>query len=151
MRFLQIDNGIVTGALDAPQAPTVLPAGRSFVPAPPDATSTSHLLMAVSVDEGGVPTFSETAASTRLKSPPRSNKISKVQFLGLLTPTEFAAWKGSSDPTLVYGLAVFEADTTVDLDNPLIGQVIGQAAALNLITPQRGQQIQAALAALVTP
>ena len=81
--------------------------------------------------------------------PVKSNKVSKTAFLGVIPPALYKAWKTSDDAILMYALALFEADTSVDLANPAIGQVFVQAQALNLIDGPTAAAIQQRIAGLL--
>lgn len=81
--------------------------------------------------------------------PVSSSRVSKTAFLGLLTPALYKAWATSTDPVLMYGKALFDADTTVDITNPAIAAVFAQAQALALIDPATAAAIEQAIAGLV--
>lgn len=149
--FAQLDlqpNGtwLVTATTSHQPDPRDLPAGRLSVPFPDGVT--------VQGGDSFTPTdpANPSAGGTFTAPPPTAQprRVSKTAFLGLIPPALYKAWAMSTDATLMYGMALFNADTTVDIDNPAIPAVFAQALQLQLIDAPTAAAIQAAIRALVT-
>jgi hypothetical protein len=169
-RFLQFDANVATGQIiGAAFAQASIPRGRLMIdvtarpeavlgcaftatpPLVPDWTFQGDPLQAPLVPaRTWVARVEDTFDAPVVVQAARS-KIPKTAFLAVLQPDEYAAWRSSQDAALVYGLGIFEADQSVDLNTPLIPQVLARAVQLTLITPQRSVAIQSALTAMRTP
>jgi hypothetical protein len=82
-------------------------------------------------------------------APPRSTRVAKTAFLGVIPPALYKAWATSTDDQLMLAKAVFDADTSVDVSSPIIAQVLTRALQLAVIDAPTAAQLQAAIAALV--
>lgn len=148
--FIEVRAGIVMNIYNGERAPEA-PAGVEFLEVPDHDTAQDRLLMAFAWSSADPktrqPVFTETAQSVARKTPPSVRRLRKTQVLGVLGPTLYKAWRTSTDPILMFGMAMFDAEPEfVDLESDVIQQVITQAAQLQLITPEQATQIHAALA-----
>lgn len=65
-------------------------------------------------------------------------RLSKFAFLRLLTPAEYAAMFGSSDPLLHYGVACYEAaPDPFDIDDPLVSIMLDGCVTAGVLTADR--------------
>lgn len=136
--FAQIDNGVVTAILysDAMPPEDTWPEGRSFV-----ATDDAAVLGGTYDGE----TFTPPAPVVAPK------QISKVDFLRLIQPTEFAAMQNAAkngDVMMMYGLEILSSARYIDPADPLLAQLVGYAVSQNILSPERRDAITAGLAAL---
>lgn len=137
MKFAQITNGIVDGLLDAESRPAVLPAGRIFV--------------ALIGDEGDLIGARYAAGVfTRPPERPPAPKLSRLEFMGLLTPQERIGLRtrAASDPVLADALALFELAAHVEPAHPLIVQMLGYAEQIGVMTAARRAEFTAAIVAV---
>jgi hypothetical protein len=75
-----------------------------------------------------------------------SRRLSKFTFLRLLTPAEYAAMLTQTDPLLAYGVACFQAaPDPFDIDDPLVGQMLGYCVASGVLTQARRDALWAAM------
>jgi hypothetical protein len=146
-RFVQIDNGRVTGHVvdTAPPSPDHLPPGRSFV----ESATASH---GDTYDAG---TGEFTAAVQ-----PVNTRLSHADVLALLQPTEWAEMNkfhpeapghspsgvAYSDPQVFWAVSVFKA-AYVDLGDARFGQIIQLLTAKGILTPARATELQQQMAA----
>lgn len=86
------------------------------------------------------------AAALRPEPPPTPT-ISKLAFLRLLQPTEYAAFiRGADlDPMLLYGKALLDAALTLSSTEPSFVQMLQYCVAVKIFPPDRAAAIVAAM------
>lgn len=79
-------------------------------------------------------------------APARLARLSKFEFMNLLTPQEFLALDtaAASDPQLRYGLRMLELAVYVEPARAIVGQILDRVVALGIMTVQRRQAFIAA-------
>lgn len=137
--FAQIDNGLVTGHLEAQAAPRKLPAGRSFV----EFEDGSLLPALLSTYAAGV--FTPPPARVIVK------RLSRFEFMALLTANERAALRARapSDAVMADALAMLELAGHVDAApmHPMISQMLGYVQQIGIMTAERRAGFEAAVSA----
>lgn len=86
-----------------------------------------------------------TEAELALAFPPPKRKLSKFEFMQLLTPTEFLSMQAAAtngDATLRYALAMFDMASYVETDHPFLAQMFAYAQSINLFSAQRIAEIR---------
>lgn len=149
MRFLQLDNNVVTGYLIAYAAPTDLPEGRSFIPFEGDGDAPI-----------GATYDPETGEFT--PGPSHKTRVTHADVLALLTPTEWAemnkfhpeaegtAASGTpyNDAQVFWAVSVFNKAAYIDLSDSRFASILTLLASKSILTPERSLQLQQQLAAL---
>jgi hypothetical protein len=79
---------------------------------------------------------------------PVVRRIRKYDFFRLLTPTEYGAMFNQSDPTLAYGVALFQsAPDPFNIDDPIVTQMLNYCVQVNALTQARKDELWAGMQA----
>jgi hypothetical protein len=148
MIFAQIDNGIVTGTLEADRPPSKVPEGRIFVEVPRGVTVL-----------GGESYNAQTG--TFGPAPARAKRLSKADVIGALTPVQWAEMNkfhptalgthaggtAYSDPDVFWAMSVFQAaEKDFPLNDARLGQIIGRLVIKQVVSAEDAAALQAKLA-----
>lgn len=76
-------------------------------------------------------------------------RLAKFAFLGLLTPSEYAAMFGQqNDATLAYGVAMFHAaPDPFNIDDPLVAQMLDHCVQVGALSAERRASLWLAMQA----
>lgn len=93
-----------------------------------------------------------TGVLTKGVAPARLARLSKFEFMKLLTEQEFLAidTAAESDPQLRYGLRMLDLAIYVEPARPLVTQMLDRIVSLGIMTAQRRQAFMAAAIAKAT-
>ena len=116
-------------------------AGYVEAPAAPAFNPSTHAL------EGAAGAWSVVALPP---APAVVRKLSRFEFMGLLTPQERIALRarGKSDPVMADALDMLGLASHVDPAHPMIGQMLGYVEQVGLMTPARRAEFTAAIVAV---
>ena len=79
---------------------------------------------------------------------PTVRRIRKYDFFRLLTPTEYGAMFNQTDPTLAYGVALFQsAPDPFNIDDPVVAQMLNYCVQVNALTQARKDELWAGMQA----
>lgn len=142
IKIVQLDGGVVTGQLEAPQVPTTTRQGRTFV-----------------VVDAFPPMLSTYDAQSGTFTPPtpRVNTIlSHADVIGLLTPHEWSemnrysptAGSPYANEDVFYIVSVFNKAQYIDLSDARFVQMMATLVAEGIVLPARAAELQAQLVAL---
>jgi hypothetical protein len=73
--------------------------------------------------------------------------VSKVAFLKLLTPSEYATMFTVTDPVLSHGVAIFQAASEIDLLDPTVEYLLNYCVQVNALTQARKDELWAGMQA----
>ena len=81
-------------------------------------------------------------------APSLPRKLRKYDFFSLLTPTEYGAMFNQTDPTLAYGVALFQsAPDPFNIDDPVVTQMLNYCVQVNALTQARKDELWASMQA----
>ena len=137
--FLTIRNQVVVGKLQVERA------NWEEVDIPSDLTEVTEQIFQT-VEAGS--TANADGTFTPPTPAPVVRRIRKYDFFRLLTPTEYGAMFNQSDPTLAYGVALFQsAPDPFNIDDPVVTQMLNYCVQVNALTQARKDELWAGMQA----
>jgi len=143
MKYARIDQYTAVEVVSQDPATLFHPAVAAMFIVVPD-----EVVAGSTVDGDGV--WSPPVPVPEVPVPERSvlmRELSPAEFILLFSATELIAIKSSTNPAVnIYWDMIYEKDRikTINVQNPLLDQILGLFASENLIAPERHAEIKAA-------